>query len=444
LSLTTMIQREVSLRLTGNPRGHAKARTFTPKERSAYFNWQQEALSEDWIERAPPWVPVSCAPLFVPKKTPGELRFCIDFRPINAHLDTSVYAPRSDRALRSNIQQHTWFRKIDLKNAFFQIRLQAADRWLTTFRGPDGLWCFKVLPQGLAPAPGLFQQYIEQLLGDFLGDNVTVHIDDILIHTSTKRQCIALSSQVEKVLQTSGLHTNDEKSTPVSTVVDYCGYHYEGGRSVPIGKTESIKEWPQPRNVTELRKFLGSTVHFRDAIPRYAVIAQPLYECTGKVWRWSSTQDRSFCALKQAVCKLVESNRYTSDEHSQMTTDASLFGVSAYLVQNQRVIAVWSRALKPAERNYTADQRELLAVVNALEVWEHMLETSPGISVYTDNMINATNIKATTNNRRKNRWILTLARFKLTWHHTPGMTNIADALSRRPDYNYKEGGEERT
>jgi hypothetical protein len=129
-----------------------------------------------------------------------------------------------------------------------------------------------------------------------------------------------------------------------------------------------------------------------------------------------------------------------------LTVDASLFGISGILSQRGAVTAIWSRALTPTERNYTTNERELLAVVESCRHYVFLLDQSPGILVKTDNQINSTALKPNNSNRRINRWIADLMALPLTWAHIPGEGNPADGPSRRADYKnwekYKKGGRE--
>ncbi|KAF2762748.1 hypothetical protein EJ05DRAFT_506434 [Pseudovirgaria hyperparasitica] len=109
---------------------------------------------------------------------------------------------------------------------------------------------------------------MENVLSPVIGESVTVHIDDILVHATTMRKCAALESKVRQILRDHQILVNDEKSTPTSLEVDYCGFHYRHGTCTPIGKTEAIASWPTPTNQTSLRTFLGQTLMFRDNIPR--------------------------------------------------------------------------------------------------------------------------------------------------------------------------------
>lgn len=361
---------------------------------------------------------------------------------LNKVTKSRIYAPRNDRFQRSLIAGHTWYSKIDLKDAFYHLRIYPADKWKTTFRTPHGLYQATVLMFGLKNAPGEFQLWIEEVLSKFLGDNVCVHIDDILIHTDTRDECAALTEKILKTLLSQRINVNKEKSVYLVRDVEYCGFRFTKTSCRPLDRSDDISSWPTPKNPTELRGFLGLCNQMRDHVPRYAQIAAPLYTLTGKSWSWSDQHTHSFEALKAACMEMMATHHHDTSAKATITTDASLFGISGILTQRGVVTAIWSRALLPAERNYTTNERELLAVVGCLKAWVMYLDESPGILVRTDNMINASSLKPNQSNRRLNRWIEELMTWPLTWQHLPGHLNPADFPSRRADYKYIKGGED--
>jgi hypothetical protein len=427
-----MDRREVRIELTDVPRFNARPRPFTPREQQAFSKWSATALQHGWIR--PSTARHSSQLLFVPKKDTPEPRVCVDYRLLNYITKSRIYAPRSDKFLRNDIAKHTWFTKIDLKDAFYHLSIAQQDRWKTAFRTPHGLFEWNALPMGLKNAPGEFQLYIEEVLSTVLGEHVCVHIDDILIHTDTKERCALLTSKVITILQRHKLTINEKKSVYLVQAVIFCGFEYQQGTVKPLDRAETLSSWPLPKTPTQLRAFLGLTNQLRDHIPRYAATVSPLYNLTGKEWKWTPTHTKAFLKARELATRTVATTRHNQSHSATLTTDASLFGLGAILSQRGRITAIWSRALTPAERNYPANERELLAVVEALRVWTHLLEVSPSILVLTDSMINATNIKANHSNRRINRWIHTIQAFPLVWAHTPGATNPAYTPSRRPDY----------
>jgi len=263
---------------------------------------------------------------------------------------------------------------------------------------------------------------------------VTVHIDDILIHAADRNLCIALSSAVVERLRTARIEINKEKSVYLTQSVDYCSFRYTMGSIQPIYRTETIDSWPLPRNKRELQSLLGFANHFRDHIPRFAMIAGPLYPLTGNNWSWTPRHSQAVSDIKEALHHMVVTNEHERSDPVTITTDASLFGIGAIMTQKGRVTAIISRSLTKEERNYDAAERELLAVVYSLDKWIFLLEEAPSVLVLTDNMINTGLLTPSEANRRRNRWIEKLGRHVITWKHIPGKDNPADYPSRRPDY----------
>lgn len=421
----------IRLEASETPRFNAKPRPLTRRERKVLQKWLPEAIRKGWIRRST--AKHSSAILWVPKKN-GELRMCIDYRLLNKLIKTRVYAPRSDRHLRQEIGGCTWFSKIDIKDAFYHLNLAEDSKWLTAFRTPMGMYEWNVLPMGLAPAPGEFQLYIEQVLAPVLGRGVTVHIDDILVHTKSKAECEHLTSVVHDLLRHENLVINTAKSVRLVDRIEFCGYIYGHGRIRPVSRASTLADWPEPRNPTELRAFLGTANCVRDHVHRYSTLAAPLYENTGLHWNWTRKHRQAFLTLKDKCQAQIDHHWHDPALSCRLTSDASLFGIAVIRSQNGKVTGMWSRSLTPAERNYPANERELLAVVEATKVWGTDLEVAPSILVETDSMINATNIKPNDTNRRINRWVAQLQAFPLVWKHKPGIHNEADAPSRRPDY----------
>lgn len=431
--MPTVIPWDVKIELLPgqSPTFNAKPKTLTPKEKRAFATWFEEAQENNWI--TPSTARHSCGLLFVPKKD-GSLRTCIDYRPLNEVYRNRIYAPYIGHALRQEIVRHRWYSKIDLKNAFYHLKIEDASRWLTAFRTPRGIYEFNVLPFGLKSAPGEFQRFIEFVLSEFIGPNVTVHIDDILVHHDTKAGCAALTRKVQQVLRQWNLTINESKSVFNVPEVVYCGFKFHHGKITPVAKIETIATWPVPTCKRHVQVFMGMVNPYRDHISRFATIAKPMYDATGKEWKWGQDQLRAFTALKREVTRMITTTEHHPHQPCELTTDASLVGASAILTQNGKTTAVVSRALTPAERNYDAAERELVAVIYALDQWQHNLEECPLITVQTDNMINASVLRESTSNRRKNRWIAKLMAYNVTWKHIPGITNPADPASRRPDY----------
>ena len=203
-------------------------------------------------------------------------------------------------------------------------------------------------------------------------------------------------------------------------------------------KLQAVAEWPTPTSITEVRQFLGFTNYFRRFVDHYSSIAKPLEEITGKnaQFSWNSNRQDAFVALRQAlVTAPVLKIPYVSRPF-RVVTDASDFAIAGVLLQQDldqawHAVAYNSRKLSCAERNYTAAERETLAVIFSLKCWRIYLFDH--FEVVTDNMA-VTHLKTKPHlTKREARWVEFLANYNYSVDHKPGRENVANSLSRRPD-----------
>ena len=196
---------------------------------------------------------------------------------------------------------------------------------------------------------------------------------------------------------------------------------------------KSIEEFPAPKTRKQLHTFLGMAGFYRRFIPEFSSIATPLYDLlrTGALWLWEGPQDTAFRQLKRLLCEepVVLALPNTGDEF-EVSTDASDVGIGAVLSQRGRVIEYASRRLNPAEENYSVTERELLAIVWAIEKWRKYL-FGKCFCMTTDHRP-LTFIQTLKEPRgRIARWIARLQEYDFRIQYTKGEDkNVADCLSR--------------
>ena len=212
-------------------------------------------------------------------------------------------------------------------------------------------------------------------------------------------------------------------------------------------KLKGVADWPTPQTVRDVRAFLGFTGFYRYFIQNYSSIACPLIHLTKKAtpFHWEGPQTEAFETLKSLMCRkpILRQPNYTLPFF--VSTDASAYGVGAILLQEgepnprtkkptQHPIAYYSATFTPTERNYDIYERELLAVLKALEHWRpHVAATDIPVTILTDHA-NLTFWKILRKvNRRVARWFTTLQDYNLIFKHVPGKLHaVPDMLSRPP------------
>ena len=388
-----------------------------------------------------PWA----SPVVLVRKKDGSHRFCVDYRNLNAVTKRDRYPlPRVDDLL-DQMQKSQYFTTLDLSSDYWQIRVHEKSREKTAFVTPQGQFEFLVMPFGLANAPSVFQRLMQKALAGLNPeggpDFVSVYIDDIIIFSETLEDHLRHLKMVIERLQQCGLKLKPVKCHFCREEVEYLGHIItRHGLKTNPALVAAVREFPVPKNVQEVRRFLGMTSYYRRFIPLFSKVAQALHVLTRQnvKFHWDEECQRAFEALKR---KLVEAPvlaypSFTKD--FMLETDASIEGLGAVLSQMQQdgyqhPIAFASRALSPSERNYSITELEMLAVVWALSHFHYYLYNQC-VTVYTDHSAVKAVLETPNPTAKHARWWMKVygqGVRELKINYRPGkMNKNADALSR--------------
>ncbi len=381
-----------------------------------------------------PWA----APIVLVKKKDDTWRICIDFRLVNKETEGDGYSmPRMDASLdgmaKSKVRS-----SFDLRKGYFQLPLQEDDIEKTAFVVPSGHYEFVYLPFGLTNAPATFQRAMDDLFREELFKFLIVYLDDIIVFSDSFEQHLEHLEIVFKKLQDANLYLNPEKCQLVQERINYLG-HVISSKGIETNgdKTEAIRAMEPPRNLKQLRSFLGMAGYYRRFIRDFATLADPLHKLLkkDKDWEWNDQCRYAFLELKNRLSSAPILAFPHTDKPFILQTDASNTGLGAVLAQVQdgeeRVIAYYSRSLLPAERNYHTTDLECLAVVAALKHFRCYLLGSE-FEVFTDHSALTTFLTRRQTSSKLLRWALELAEFGVfKINHRPGTQNgNADGLSR--------------
>ena len=239
-----------------------------------------------------------------------------------------------------------------------------------------------------------------------------------------------------------GLRLKPKKCQFLRAEVPFLGHviSQQGIKPDPL-KTQKVKNYPPPLDVTGVRRFLGLASYYRRFIPSFAQIASPLHALTKKnvAFHWTTDCERAFEQLKD---KLVSAPVLVFPKFGPycsfvLETDASASGLGAILSQAQpdgttHPVAYASRSLDKHERNYGISELETLRLVWAVRYFRQYLLGHP-CTVYTDHSACLSILNTPKPSGKLARWALTIQEMDLTIRHKPGRLNSnADALSRCP------------
>ena len=383
-----------------------------------------------------PWA----APVVLVRKKDGSVRVCTDFRQLNKHTIKDSYPlPRIDDSLDA-LGGSMWFSTLDLASGFWQVEMDPKDQEKTAFSmAGGGLYEYKVMPFGLANSPATFERLMEQVLMGLHWQTCLVYLDDIIVFSETFETHLARLEEVIDRIGDAGLKLSPKKCKFFQREVSFLGHTVnKDGISTDSAKIQSVKEWPRPKSVKEVRSFLGLCSYYRKFVSGFATIAKPLHELTQKdrAFLWTEDCQRAFESLKSTLIS-APVLAYPSPEGALiLDTDASGVGLGAVLSQiqgdSERVIAYYSRTLDQPERQYCVTRRELLALVAACKQFHNYLYGRKVI-VRTDHGALRWLLTFKNPEGQVARWLERLGNYDLDIQHRAGKAHgNADALSRRP------------
>ena len=377
-------------------------------------------------------------------KSDGGVRICGDYKvTINKAARLDKYPiPRIDE-LFTSLAGRKMFSKLDLSHAYLQVQLDDESRQYVTINTHKGLFQYHRLPFGVASAPSIFQHVMENLLQGIPG--VCVYIDDILVTGSSEQEHLDNLAQVLQRLEAAGMRLKKEKCEFLVPAVAYLGHviSAEGLRTSDV-KVKAIVDAPAPRNVTELRSFLGLVNYYGKFLPDLATTLSPLYSLLQKQkrWTWEQRQKDAFKSVKDLLMSSRVLVHFDDSLPLVLACDASPYGLGAVLSHRmpdgtERPVGFSSRTLAKAEQNYSQLDKEALAIVFGVKKYHQYLygrqfeiktDHKPLTHIFSESRA----IPAMASGRIQ-RWTLTLGAYNYTIQYKEGRENAnSDALSRLP------------
>ena len=337
-----------------------------------------------------PWA----SPVVMVRKKDGSLRFCVDFRQLNAATVKDAHPlPRIDDLLDA-LHGAKWFSTLDLKSGYWQVPITEQDKAKTAFRTSSGqLLEFNQVPFGLCNAPATFSRLMDRVLAGLHWETCLFYLDDIIVFSSTWEEHLAQLRQVFERLRHASLKLGADKCTFAAKEVSYLGHRVtEEGLLPDSSLLAAIREIPPPKTATEVRSFLGLAGYYRRYVKNFAAIAAPLHALTRKdaVFHWSEECQTAFDQLKTLLTTSPITAFPDFSQAIRLYTDASTAGLGAILAQvwdgKERIICCASRALNQAEKSNPATKLECLAIVWAVAKFRPYLMAMP-FEVFTDHYV---------------------------------------------------------
>jgi len=302
------------------------------------------------------------------------------------------------------------------------------------------------MPFGLTNAPASFQRWMNEILSEYLDIFCVAYLDDILIFSQNLEDHRRHVRTILRRVEETGLMLKASKYEFHTTKIEYLGYVISPQRlRMDEEKIRTIKEWKEPTNVKGIQSFLGFANFYRRFIQDYSRITTPLTRLTRKEvsWEWGDEQQTAFNTLKTAMVREPILQHFDPERPVTVDTNASDYAIRAICSQPNdngilHPVAYYSQKLKDPEWNYKIDDKELLAIVDALRKWDTYCKTTrPKITILTDHK-NLEYWKTKKDlNLQQARWGERLANYDFMIKYRPGK------LAGKPDILSRESGDSR-
>jgi len=353
------------------------------------------------------------SPVFFVGKKDGSKRIVIDYCNLNGQTVKNNYPLPLITDLIDNIGSKQVFTKMDLWWRFNNIKIKEGDEWKGASTTYVGSFELTVMFFGMMNSPATFQAMMNEILRDMINEGkVAAFVDNVLVGTETEEGHDKIVEKVLRRLEENGLYIKPEKCIWKVRKIGFLDVVIGPGRiEMEKEKVNGVLSWPKPKNVKDVRKFLGLANYYRRFIKDFAQVARPMNMLTRKdvKWQWGEEQQKAFDELKRIFTTKPVLAALDLDKEFRVEADTSNYatgGVLSMKGPNElwRPVAFISKSLSDTERNYEIYDKEMLVVVRCLEAWRHFLEeTMTRFEIWTDHKNLEYFMKAQKLNRRQAR-----------------------------------------
>ena len=289
--------REVEFGIDLTPGSHPISKApyrMAPAELEELKKQLEELIEKGFVRPSiSPWG----APVLFVKKKDGSMRLCVDYRELNKVTIKNKYPLPRIEDLFDQLHGAAVFSKIDLRTGYHQLRIKRDDIPKTAFRTRYGHYEFTVMPFGLTNAPAAFMDLMNRVFRPYIDKFVVVFIDDILVYSKNQKEHEEHLRIVLETLREQKMYAKWKKCDFWMQSISFLGHVIsEEGIEVDPEKIEAVVFWKTPRNVTEIKSFLGLAGYYRRFIEGFSKKAKPMTKLTqkGVKFEWIEKSEKSF------------------------------------------------------------------------------------------------------------------------------------------------------
>ncbi len=380
--------------------------------------------------------------LFAEKKD-DSLRFCVDYRKLNALTKRDRYLLLLIDETLARIQGSRYLTRLNIIVAFNKLRMHSSSEDLTIFITSFDFYKYHVMPFELINDPAFYQHYMNDVLFDYLHQFCQAYLDDIIIYSKTLKKH---KRHVRLVL-------HRLRETDLQVNINKCEFHVQKifflrlllfieGLKMNLRKVQAVVEWSTSTNLTQMQFFVDFCNFYRRFIKNFSKIVRSLIRLTQKevIFEWDQACQTIFDHMKKRMTEASILRHFDQNRKTILETDSFDYVNDDILSQYDdeetlHPMIYYSKNLSLAECNYEIYDKKLLAIIRAFEHWRPELKlTELLIKMFTDHQALTPLMEDKELSRRQMRWVQKLVDFNFKIMYRPGKQNIkVDALTRRAD-----------
>nr|CAI5867607.1 unnamed protein product [Callosobruchus analis] len=380
------------------------------------------------------------SPLVVVRKKDESARVCIDARMLNKKMEGDAISPPHPEELLAKFNKSQFMSSLDMTAGYWQVPIRKEHRKYTGFLFEGITYCYNVLPFGLKTSVASFIRGLWKVFGPEFDEFLLLYVDDMLVYSRSVEDHFKHLKLIFQRLSECNLTIKLRKCAFARDRVEFLGHVITPDHiMIDPGRTDAIQKYPAPRNIRELRGFLGFINFERRFVRDFSDLTLPLLPLLkkNKQWHWGNSEHQAFINIKKAFLKVTFLTHPDFTKRFYVQCDSSGYAVGASLFQmgqdgERGFLAFASRTLRGPELRYTVTEKEALSIVFAFKHWRSIVLGQP-LTVLTDHKALSFLMTLKLGNSRLTRWVLVLQEFDFQIEYCRGSDNVlADGLSRNP------------
>ncbi len=413
-------------------------------------NYLIEHLNKDFISSSS--ASYASLILFVEKKD-DSLRFCVDYRKLNALIKRDRYSLSLIDETLARIQESKYLIWLNIIITFNKLRMHSDSKDLTIFITSFDFYKYHVMSFKLINGSTFYQHYMNDVLFDYLHQFCQIYLDDIIIYSKTLKKH---KRHVRLIL-------HRLRETDLQMNINKCEFHVQKifflklllfieELKMNLRKVQAVIEWSTSTNLTQMQFFVDFCNFYRRFIKNFSKIVHSLIQLTQKevIFEWNHACQMIFDHMKKRMTEASILRHFDQNRKTILETDSFDYVNDDILSQydDEEILhsmIYYSKNLSFAECNYEIYDKKLLAIIQAFKHWRPELKlTELSIKMFIDHQALTSLMKNKELSRHQMRWVQKLADFNFKIMYRSDKQNIKiDALTRRADFVLRDFNDER-